>query len=93
MFNEHWKKAEYHVQWDLLKLNDKRNRVKHGYILFFVRNYPYDRVNKNHNYFIDGLRERFGNESKTHIIYVEKYYNKQIFGLISNTSFKDYIKL
>jgi len=90
--NEHWKRAEYHVQWDLLKLNDPMNSVSYGYILFFVREYPYDRSGLPHDYFIQRLG-RFGNESKTNIIYVENEHGKKIKGVMSNTRFRDYKRL
>jgi len=90
--NEHWKRAEYHVQWDLLKLDDLKNNVSYGYILFFVRDYPYDMSGLPHEYFIQRFR-RFENESKTNIIYIENDHGKKIKGILSNTRFRNYKRL
>ncbi len=85
--NEHHGTFEWHVYWDLLKLSDPVNEVENGYILFFVRDYPYKKTGFSENGFIDKLKEMFGEEKKVHIIYIEYVKTETRIVKISNTDF------
>jgi len=91
--NEHHKGFDWHVYWDLLKLTDCRNEVERGYILFFLRDYPYEKTCFPRNGFIEKLHEKFGGEKRIPVIYVERLGLEERKGLISRASFQDYPRL
>lgn len=88
--NEHHKRFLWHVYWDWLKLCDPENEVEKGVILFFVRDYPYKRVKFPRDGFIRMLHDKFGNEDRIDILYIERYLDERVVWLISDTSFRDY---
>jgi len=91
--NEHHKNFQWHVDWDLLKLKDPKNEVERGIILFFVRDYSYEKTCFPRNGFIRILHERFRNENKVPIVYVEKLGLEERKGTVSRASFLDYPSL
>ena len=91
--NEHHESFQWHVYWDLLKLTDPTNEVERGYILFFLRDYPYEKTGFPRDGFIDKLHEMFGEEKKIPIVYVEKRGSDERRGLVSRASFLDYLYL
>lgn len=88
--NEHHENFQWHVYWDRLKLKDPKNEVEKGVILFFVRDYPYARTRFPKNGFIRTLHEKFGDENRVPIVYVEKIGSEERKGTISRASFLDY---
>ena len=69
--NEHHSLFEWRVYWDLLKLTDPDNEVEKGYILFFVRDYPYEKTGFPEDGFISKLKNMFDQEKKVNILYIE----------------------
>lgn len=88
--NENHKRFMWHVYWDWLKLSDPENKVEKGIILFFVRDYPYERVKFPRDGFIRKLNIEFGSEDKIDILYIERCLGERKVFLISNTSFRNY---
>ncbi|UCH02075.1 MAG: hypothetical protein JSV20_09755, partial [Candidatus Bathyarchaeota archaeon] len=88
--NEHHNRFFWHTYWDWLKLSDPDNEVENGIMLFFVRDYPYERVNFPRDGFIRKLCEEFGEEDRIDILYVERHVEERNVWLISNTKFRDY---
>lgn len=88
--NEHHERFQWHVYWDLLKLNDPMNEIERGIILFFVRDYPYKQVTFPKDGFLRKLHEMFGSEAKTHIIYIEYCLDENTIWLITKTKFLTY---
>lgn len=84
--NEHHRSFEWHVYWDLLKISDPGNEVEKGYILFFVRDYPYEKTGFPQDGFISKLRDMFGQEKKVHILYIESKGTETRIIQISNPS-------
>jgi hypothetical protein len=86
--NEHHDSFEWKVYWDLLKLTDPNNEVDKGYILFFVRDYPYDRTGFPEDGFISKLRDMYDHEKKVNILYVESKGSETRTILVSDTNFQ-----
>lgn len=59
------REALHHVKWDLLKLSDPKNQVKHGYMLFFARNWM------NRKEFLQLAKEQIDLTHDTTTLYVE----------------------
>lgn len=57
--------ALHHVKWDLLKLSDPENQVKHGFMLFFTRNWM------NRKEFLQLAKEQLNYTGETTTLYVE----------------------
>jgi len=83
--NEHHSYFEWHVYWDLLKLSDPKNEVDKGYILFFVRDYPYEKTGFQEDGFLSKLKDMFGQEKKVHIMYIESKGSDTKIAQISST--------
>ena len=90
--NEDYRRFQWQVYWDLLKLSDPMNEIENRYILFFLRDYPYKRYNFPEDGFLKTLNEMFRRESKTKIIYAERKGDEAKVWIISNTEFYEYQK-
>ena len=53
-FIENHNNFQWHVLWDLLKLIDPSNEIENGYILLFIRDYPYE----SSQFSMDGFLEK-----------------------------------
>lgn len=88
-FIENHNTFQWNVLWDLLKLIDPSNEVENGYILLFVRDYPYESTQFSKDGFLEKLYEMFGREKKIKIIYIECNQGKNRSYMISNNKFLD----
>lgn len=85
--NESLGQALHHFNWDLLKLRSGKNKVEHGYLLLFVRDWT--RREK----FLKKIGNEATKEQNIVILYAEKNGNNKIVKTLSQKPFLNYDNL